>query len=107
MVGRSRSAAQALVIGAVAAGVLAFGFGASANAAGKTLEAEGCYTQYWNTAWGQGCSSATMNAIYDSEVDCTGVDGNRYLTVGRGIGSTSFHYGTDCFFGISDAWIRV
>ncbi|MDG4838459.1 hypothetical protein O7631_18240 [Micromonospora sp. WMMD967] len=107
MMNQPKKAAEAFAIGAIAAGVIAFGFGAPANAAGKTLEAEGCYTQFWNTAWGQGCSSATKNAVYDSEVNCTGADGNRWLTVGRAKGSTSFHSGTDCFWGISDAWIRV
>lgn len=104
---RSMRKSQALTLGVISAGALAFGLAAPVNAAGKTLEAEGCYTQWWNTAWGQGCSSATKNALCESEVDCSGVDGNRELWVGCGIGSTSFHSGTDCFWGIVEGWIRL
>lgn len=98
-------AAQALTVGALAAGVIALGFGAPAGAAGKTGTTDGCYTQWWNTAWGQGCSSATRNAIYYSSVDCSGADGGRELWVGRGVGSTSFQSGTDCWWGINSGKI--
>jgi hypothetical protein len=92
-----KALAKAAVLGLLTFGVVSFGYSAPAIAAGTSPTVHNCYTQWWNTAWGQGCVSpgATNAGTYKSEIACS-LQGDKTLSRARSKNSTTFYSGTDC-----------
>ncbi|RNL87811.1 hypothetical protein EFE23_26545 [Micromonospora solifontis] len=77
-----------------------------AVAAGTSNSIFNCYTQWWNTAWAQKCSSpgAKYAGTYTSGVACSS-QADKSMSIGRAQYSTATYSGTDCTFGASNGWI--
>ncbi len=101
---------QLAVIGALAAGVVAFTATGPATAAGTSSSENNCYTQWWNTAWAQKCGSggARVGGVYDSWVTCDPLSTHPHLIQNRPRGNTQTFSGDDCgvkaFNGKIDFW---
>jgi hypothetical protein len=101
--------AQAAVLGILslgAVGVTTMGAVAPAAARGTSGEVLNCWTQWWNTAWAQKCSSAgaAFTGTYISRVACSS-EPDKSLRVGRAKGSTKDMPGADCSFRVSNGRI--
>jgi hypothetical protein len=99
--------AQGAILGLLALGTIGVTAAAPANAAGTSAPIFNCYTQWWNTAWAQKCSSpgAKFAGTYYSGVTCSGLDGDGLMSVVRTKGSTATRSGGDCLYSASDGWI--
>jgi hypothetical protein len=95
------------VVALLAAGVVGFGAGNPAEAAGKSGLLYNCFTQWWNTAYAQGCegSGAKHEGRYKSEVDCSFADSGRSYTRRWQKGETGLHNGGSCTYGVTNGWI--
>lgn len=98
----ARTLAKVAVVALLATGVA--GAAGPAEAAGKSGLLFNCYTQWWNTAYAQGCegSGAKLEGRYRSHVDCSGPDSGRTFDHRWQKGETGLVHAGDCTWGITD-----
>lgn len=97
---------QALVLGLLGVGAVGLTATTPAVAAGTSNSIFNCYTEWWNTAWAQKCSSpgAKYAGTYTSGIACSSQT-DKSMSIGRAQYSTATYSGTDCTFGASNGWI--
>ncbi|MFC4149035.1 hypothetical protein ACFO0M_22505 [Micromonospora mangrovi] len=97
---------QAAVLGLLAGGTVGLTATAPAAASGTSTTVFNCYTQWWNTAWAQKCSSpgAKYSGAYYSGVACS-YQTDKSMRKVRSAGSTTTYSGTDCTYSASNGWI--
>ncbi len=104
----AKKSVKTATVSMLAAGVVVVGLPGIANAAGTSPKANNCYTQWWNTSWGQRCDlpGATLAGDYTSTVRCDLPEiPNRSMTINRVYLSTQLYYGVDCMYGASEGKI--
>lgn len=107
----SRASALSLVVKAVVVALLAIGATwvatAPASAGGQSGKLYNCYTQWWNTAFAQGCADpgAKHAGRYRSEVDCSFIDSGRSYERRWQKNETGLHNGGSCTYGVTNGWI--